>query len=207
MVGHIAAPHHLTFLEKDLPASNNLHNNALHIKVRIHKHIIKRVLIDGGFSLNLCTLKVLKHLGYSDVVVDNSECITIKGYDDTERLSEGTIKFPIQVGQKILEMKSQVLYLDLPYNILLGQPWIHAIQAVPSIFHQCLKFPHNGIEVTINAYPRPFQYCSFLEGQDHTFFPYNKAITKTTSQTDPKTSTSYIDISSTFITRGQDQDK
>jgi len=63
MVGHIASPHHLTFSEKDLPTSDNLHNDALHIEVRIHKHIIKRVLIDGGSSLNLCTLKLLKHLG------------------------------------------------------------------------------------------------------------------------------------------------
>lgn len=53
--------------------------------------------------------------------------------------------------------------LELPYNLLLGQPWIHALKAVPSTFHQCLKFPYDIKEVTIYANPEPFHYCAKLE--------------------------------------------
>ena len=35
------------------------------------------------------------------------------------------------------------------YNILLGRPWIHDMEAMPSIYHQCVKFPYNGIEIYI----------------------------------------------------------
>jgi len=37
------------------------------------------------------------------------------------------------------------------------------MQAVPSTYHQCLKFPFQGMEVTIQVDPQPFEYCRALE--------------------------------------------
>lgn len=62
-----------------------------------------------------------------------------------------------------------VLDLDLPYNLLLGRPWIHAMQVVPSTYHQCLKFSFNGMEVMIQADPQPFEYCRSLKAS----FPHS----------------------------------
>lgn len=33
--------------------------------------------------------------------------------------------------------------------MLLGHPWIHDIHVVPSMYHQCVKFPHNGAKIVI----------------------------------------------------------
>jgi hypothetical protein len=49
----------------------------------------------------------------------------IKSCDDEERSSQGTITLPIIVGPKVMDTKFQVLDLELPYNLLLGRPWIH----------------------------------------------------------------------------------
>jgi hypothetical protein len=61
MVGHIAMPHSLKFSDADLPSQRS-HNCALHLEVWIQSTKVKRVLVDGGASLNICSLKVLKAL-------------------------------------------------------------------------------------------------------------------------------------------------
>ena len=111
----------------------------LHIEVLIHKHRVKRVLIDGGASLNICTLSLLKDLGFSEEAIDPKKKITIKAYDDEERASKGVIVLPIRVGPMQKETTCQVLDLKLTYNIMLGRPCIHEMQVVPSTYHQCLK--------------------------------------------------------------------
>ncbi|GAA0150920.1 hypothetical protein LIER_09753 [Lithospermum erythrorhizon] len=42
------------------------------------------------------------------------------------------------------------------YNVLLGRPWIHSSNAVPSTLHQCLKYCQSGIERMIKADENPF---------------------------------------------------
>lgn len=97
MVEHIASTHHLLFTKKDLP-SKTYHNHALHLEVYVQINKVKRVLIDGGVSLNIYTLQLVKNLGYSEALIKRTKGITIRAYDDNERDSEGTIKFPIQVN-------------------------------------------------------------------------------------------------------------
>lgn len=79
-----------------------------------------------------------------------------------ERNFKGRIRLPMQMVLAIIKT-CQVLDLELPYNILLRRSWIHALQGVPSTFHQFLKFPHIGKEVTIYFDLEPFHYCAKLE--------------------------------------------
>ena len=70
MVGHLTTPHFISFTENDDLAISQPHNAPLHIEVVVNSHKIKRVLIDGGASLNICTLKLVLTLGFSKNVVD-----------------------------------------------------------------------------------------------------------------------------------------
>lgn len=47
--------------------------------------------------------------------------------------------------------------------MLLGCPWIHVMHVVPSTFHHCVKFPYNGIQITILGDLDPFQHCNNLK--------------------------------------------
>lgn len=82
--------------------------------------------------------------------------ITIKSYDEEERASKGSVVFPIRVRPIEKDVVFQVLDLNLAYNILLGRSWIHAMQEVPSVYHQCLNFSHNSQEITNQGGPNPF---------------------------------------------------
>lgn len=135
MVAHMTGPHNLTFSEHDNISLSHPHNTPLHIEVLVYKHRVKRVLIDGGVGLNICTLKFIRALGLSKQSIYPCKKITIKAYDDEERSSKGTVMLPIQVGPIQKDTMCQVLDIDLTYNILLGRPWIHEMQAVPSTYH------------------------------------------------------------------------
>ena len=182
MIGNLSAQQHLVFTDKDFQGPNSHHNMSLHIEVLIQRHKIKRVLIDNGSSLNLYTLKMIHFLGLLEDLLDVNKRITIKAYDERERGSKGVIMLPLKVGPAIINIECHVLDLDLPYNILLGRPWIHILKAVPSTYHQCLKFPHQGREVTIPGDPNPFEFCKRLEGAPMNFCPiseFAKVIPKT----------------------------
>lgn len=131
-------------------------------------------MIDGGVGLNICTLKLIRALGFSEESIDPHKKITIKAYDDEERSSKGTMVLSIQVGPIQKDTMCQVLDIDLTYNILLGRPWIHEMQAVPSTYHQCVKFPYNGQEVSISADHNPFQHCKAMGAAQDSLVPHNR---------------------------------
>lgn len=106
---------------------------------------------------------MIKNLGYLEDTIEKAKSTTIRAYDDQEHVSQGIIALPIQVGPIIVDTTCQVLDLDLPYNILLGRPWIHALKFVALTYHQCVKFPFEGREITIHGDPEPFYYYKNLE--------------------------------------------
>ena len=121
MVRHLTMPH-LSFTEHDDLSIHQPHNAPLHIDVLVHSHKIKRVLIDGGAGLNICTLKLVLALGFSKDAVDPKKKIIIRAYDEEERSSKGSVILPISVGPVVRDVPFQVLDMDLSYNILLGYP-------------------------------------------------------------------------------------
>lgn len=118
--------------------------------------------------------------------------ITIKAYDEEEHSSKGIVILPIRVGPLQKDTSCQVLDLDLSYDILLGRPWIHDIQVVPSTYNQCLKFPYNGKEISISADSNPFQYCSNLKPTQEIIVPRNKEASSSNTQTIEKSFASIL---------------
>ena len=110
------------------------HTLLLRIAIMVSNFVVKRVMIDNGSTLNICTLKFIKQVGYTKANIIN-EVITIKAYDNLEITIEGTILFPIRVGPTTQEIFFHVVDLNLPFNILLGLLWIHVMKAIPSTYH------------------------------------------------------------------------
>ena len=101
MVGTLSSSHHITFSPHDVPQDRPKHNDPLYLEVFIHNAKFRHILIDGGAGLNICTLKVVKNLGYTDEDLDSSRIITIKAYDDGECFSKGVIILPVRIGLAI----------------------------------------------------------------------------------------------------------
>ncbi|GLJ20142.1 hypothetical protein SUGI_0365620 [Cryptomeria japonica] len=60
------------------------------------------------------------------------------------------------------------------------------MSAVPSTYHQCIKFPHNGVEVTIKADPNLFIYCNNLRTRSEITIPTNREAVPSSTYVDPE---------------------
>ncbi|XP_074266814.1 uncharacterized protein LOC141590102 [Silene latifolia] len=114
----------ISFDEADVPDEAEHHHDALIITLYIGNCLVKKIL-NMGFS-------------EKDLV---KKAVPLVGFGGETKQSLGEIVIPTFAGG----MNKQVRYLviDGPstYNMILGGPWIHEMKAIPSTYHQSLKFP------------------------------------------------------------------
>ena len=56
----------------------------------------------------------------------------------------GTLMIELLIGPTIFPIIFQVWRIPTSFNMLLGRPWIHRVRAIPSSFHQKVKFIYDG---------------------------------------------------------------
>lgn len=60
------------------------------------------------------------------------------------------------------------------------------MQAIPSTYHQCIKFPHNGFEIKIKGDLDPFNYYNSLNPKIEIIIPSNCEAPPSQPYIDPK---------------------
>ena len=69
-------------------------------------------------------------------------CATILvGSSGEQKFTIGDIALPVYAGGVNLSVNFAMLDSPLAYNMILGRPCIHKMMAVPSTFHQVVRFP------------------------------------------------------------------
>ncbi|RDX85198.1 hypothetical protein CR513_33634, partial [Mucuna pruriens] len=111
--------------------------------VKCGNYMIARVLIDNGSSLNVMPKATLDKLYGLDATLKNSP-IVVRAFDGSKREVMGKITLPIRIGPIIFDITFQVKDIQPTYSCLLGRPWIHAIEAVPSSLHQKVNTKSEG---------------------------------------------------------------
>ena len=107
------------------------------------------VLIDDGSALNVCPLKTTSFLGLSieDFVSSGQH---VRAYDNSRREVLGIVTLELlTIGAMIEKVEFQVLNIASCFNMLLGRPWIHDIEVIPSSLYQKVRFPHERAIITI----------------------------------------------------------
>ncbi|KAG2394489.1 RNA-directed DNA polymerase-like protein [Vigna angularis] len=139
IVGNIIANNYLTFTDEEIPTEGRGHNKALHVSVKCLDHIIARVLVDNGSSLNVMPKSTLEKLPCDGMHMKPSSMI-VRAFDGSKRVVMGEIELPVQVGPCVFQVTFQVMDILPAYSCLLGRPWIHSAGVVPSTLHQKLKY-------------------------------------------------------------------
>ena len=131
MIGSLSKKLTISYFEKDLTKKGKHHNDPLHIIVDAKGKRIPMVQIDDESALNVCPLKTASYLGISikDFVPTDQH---VRAYDNSRKEVLGTATLELIIGPMIMNMEFQVLNIGSRFNMLLGQPWIHDIEAVPS---------------------------------------------------------------------------
>ncbi|KAG7556517.1 Integrase catalytic core [Arabidopsis suecica] len=130
----------ISFDEEETCHHERPHDDALVITLDVANFEVSRILVDTGSSVDLIFLGTLERMGISraDIVGPPSPLVA---FTSESAMSLGTIKLPV-LAKNVSKIVDFVVF-DKPaaYNIILGTPWIYQMKAVPSTYHQCIKFP------------------------------------------------------------------
>ncbi|XP_038693764.1 uncharacterized protein LOC119991491 [Tripterygium wilfordii] len=133
----------ITFSDRDLAGLDPAHNDALKITIRVCGYDVKRVLIDQGSAVNIMYYPMFEKLGLSQAdLVPETACLV--GFNGSQVYPLGRIRTRVRLGPKTLDTEFLVVQGRTANNAILGRPWLHAMEAVPSTYHQTLRFPYNG---------------------------------------------------------------
>ncbi|XP_057771155.1 uncharacterized protein LOC130990957 [Salvia miltiorrhiza] len=118
----------------------NPHHDALVISICIANCLTKRVLIDNGSSANVLFLSTLREMGIDETKIIRKMTVLV-GFSGEQKSTLGEIELPVYAEG--VNLCTRFLVVDSPfaYNVILGRPWIHEMGAVPSTYHQVLRFP------------------------------------------------------------------
>jgi len=139
IVSNITANNYLTFTGEEIPTEGRGHNKALHVFVKCLDHVIARVLIDNGSSLNVMPKATLGKLPCEGIHMKPSAMI-LRAFNGSKREVMGEVELPIQIGPCVFQVTFQVMDILPAYSCLLGRHWIHSTGVVPSTLHQKLKY-------------------------------------------------------------------
>ncbi|XP_057780030.1 uncharacterized protein LOC130998612 [Salvia miltiorrhiza] len=113
----------------------NPHHDALVISIYIANCLTKRVLIDNGSSANIMFINAFREMGLNESNITRKTAVLI-GFSGESKTTIGEIDLPIYA--EWVNLSTRFLVIDAPsaFNVILGRPWIHDMEAVPSTFHQ-----------------------------------------------------------------------
>ena len=115
------------------------HYDALVLTVCINSFDVHKVLVDLGSVANLLDLLAFKQMR---VPLDHisSAGRVLCGFNGATTLTVGDIAFPVRAGLVTQQVLFSVVEDLSPYNAILGQAWLHAMKAVPSMYHQTISY-------------------------------------------------------------------
>ncbi|PKI48635.1 hypothetical protein CRG98_030963 [Punica granatum] len=140
----------ISFAEDELPSEGQGHLRALHIICKCNNHVVDRVMINNGSTLNVCPVSTLKQMNV-DMSHIRASKTTVRVFDGSRREVNGEIDLLIDVGPYSFSVIFQILEIPNAFSLLLERPWIHAVGAIPSSLHQKLKFFVEGKLITVNG--------------------------------------------------------
>ncbi|XP_022148920.1 uncharacterized protein LOC111017470 [Momordica charantia] len=104
------------------------HNDALVIAPLIDHVLVQRVLVDGGASANILSLKTYLALGWTKSQLKKSPT-PLAGFSRESVSLEGCIDLPVMIGQDATQVTqmAEFVVIDgrLAYNAIFGRPIIH----------------------------------------------------------------------------------
>ncbi|CAH9056361.1 unnamed protein product [Cuscuta europaea] len=130
----------ITFDETDISDPVQSHHDTLVVSLRVANYEVKRILVDNGSTANITTMKTLEELGAKEEDITGSGS-SLVGFNGEPSRTVGNISLPVYTHGLNMQVKFDVVESIPAYNMILGTPWLHQMGAIPSTYHQIIKFP------------------------------------------------------------------
>jgi hypothetical protein len=126
---------------------NYKHLKALYLRGYINGHLVNKMLVDTGASVNIMPYSVLRRLGHSAEYLIKTN-VTLSDFNGQALEAQGIHNMDLTVGSKIVLTSFFIVSSKSTYIVLLRRDWIHANCCIPSTMHQCL-IQWDGDEVEV----------------------------------------------------------
>ncbi|XP_026434037.1 uncharacterized protein LOC113331552 [Papaver somniferum] len=130
----------ITFEADDVEEDMEDHNDPLILTLPIAGCNIKKILIDGGSSVNVLFYDTFKRMELNDEQLISSYH-TIYVFNGAPTKPLGDIVLQINAGPMKIDTRFSVVDAPSPYNAIIGRRWVHKLKGIASTYHQCLRFP------------------------------------------------------------------
>ncbi|KAK0570879.1 hypothetical protein LWI29_007901 [Acer saccharum] len=134
------------------------HHDALVISLHIANCLTKCILIDTGSSCNILFNSALREMQVDESKLSRRTTMLTE-FSGEQKSTLGEIVLPVYVKVVNLYINFLVLYCQSPYNAIIGRPWIHELKAIPSTYHQMIKFPTRWGVKEIKGEQRAVREC------------------------------------------------
>ena len=146
----------IIFSNEDIEVGYPDHRRPLYLAASINQISIKRALVNTGASVNLIPLSTLQAAGILERKIQGCP-MKVTGFGRRGEYTTGHTQLWLKVGLIVSLARFHVVKTKVSYHVLLGRPWLHKHQLVPSTYHQCVKGRLNGRMIRIVANPTPFE--------------------------------------------------
>ena len=128
----------IIFTDEDMEVQYLDHRRPLYLLATINEVQVRRALVDTGSCINLIPLSTIQAAKISQKKIQGAP-MEIKGFGGVGEYTKGHIQLVLKVGPIIALTRFHVVDSVVPYHILLGRPWLHKHQLIPSTYYQCVK--------------------------------------------------------------------
>ncbi|XP_076913901.1 uncharacterized protein LOC143572709 [Bidens hawaiensis] len=116
----------------------NPHHDGLIITLFIANHYVRKILVDGGSSMNIIQDDVLKNMNIPETEITPRSFVLV-GFSDETKNTPADIKLPIYIEG--VNSFQNFCVIDNLSCCNVRHPWIHEMKVVASTYHQCINLP------------------------------------------------------------------
>ncbi|XP_026435802.1 uncharacterized protein LOC113333593 [Papaver somniferum] len=130
----------MTFDAEDIEEDMEDHNDPLVLTLPVVGCNIKKILIDGGISVNVLFYNTFKRMELNDEQLMSSY-YTIYGFNGAPTKPLGDIVLQVNAGPMKVNTRFSVVDAPSPYNAIIRRRWVHKLKGAATTYHQYLRFP------------------------------------------------------------------
>ena len=101
-----------------------------------------RILVDPGSAESLLQLPAFKQMKLSLGMV-NSIGKILSGFNGATTVTLGDVALDVKAGLVTQQVLFSIVEDLGPYNVIIGQAWLHSMKAIPSTYHQTVSYLTN----------------------------------------------------------------
>ncbi|KAF3517933.1 hypothetical protein DY000_02058535 [Brassica cretica] len=152
----------VTFYEHKTINLDKPHDNALVIALEVEGIVFSKILVDTGSAVDIISQNTLRSLK-QPIPIIKQEATPLASFEGKLVRPLGIILLTTRTHDLELKTEFTVVSHLMPFDAIVGCPWLHQMRALPSVYNQCVKFLSSTSEKTILGSQKQARACYMSE--------------------------------------------